>query len=211
MRREVRLLVEFLVVERHGMAAQRRRRRDQRRGDAGAAQVRGVGVDHLPPVRVEVGLARDDHRDRADLQGLPHERHLGFGELLAGVADHQHRVRVGQQAQRRRQVRLTVAADARGVDERQAAFEQWAGRASPRARSTSRPPACGARRRSSRRSATGISIRSGSSPSGRATTSRAEACSPYDTTVAITVDSSSADPCDRHVQQRIRAAGSCPA
>ena len=53
-------------------------------------------------------------------------RHLGLGELLAGVADHQHRVGIGQQAEGGRQVRLPVAADPGGVDERQALLEQRA-------------------------------------------------------------------------------------
>ena len=38
------------------------------------------------------------------------------------------RVGVGQQTQRRRQVRLAVTADARGVDERQSVLQQRAGR-----------------------------------------------------------------------------------
>ena len=92
----------------------------------GPLQVGLVGRDDLAPVRVQVGLRRDNRCHRADFEGLPDEGHLGFGELLAGVADHQHRVGVGQQAQRRRQVRLAVAADARGVDERQAVLEQRA-------------------------------------------------------------------------------------
>jgi hypothetical protein len=57
--------------------------------------VRLVGLDNLPPIRVEVGLGRDNRCDRADFERLTDERHLGFGELLAGVADHQHRIRVG--------------------------------------------------------------------------------------------------------------------
>ena len=90
--------------------------------------MRLVGRDDLAPVRVQVGLRRDNRCHRADFERLPDERHLGFGELLAGVADHQHRIGVGQQAERGRQVRLTVAADARGVDERQPALEQRAAR-----------------------------------------------------------------------------------
>ncbi len=80
-------------------------------------------------MRVQVGLGGDHHAHRADLVGLPDEPHLRFGELLAGVADHQHRVGVGQQAQRRGQVRLAVPAHPGGVDESQAALEQRAGRA----------------------------------------------------------------------------------
>ncbi len=85
-----------------------------------------VGLHDLPPVRIEVGLGRDNRCHRADFVRLPDEGHLGFGELLAGVADHQHRVGVRQQTQRRRQVRLPVAADTRGVDEGQAVLEQRA-------------------------------------------------------------------------------------
>ena len=124
--REVRLLVEFLVVELDGVAAQQRRRRNHRHREPGALQVRLVGLDDLPPVRVEVGLGRDNGCDRADFECLADEGHLGFGELLAGVADHQHGVGIGQQAERRRQMRLAVTADAGGVDEHQPALEQRA-------------------------------------------------------------------------------------
>ena len=99
------------------VAAQQRRRRNHRQRQAGPLQVALVGRDDLPPVRVQVGLGGDDRCHRADFVGLPDEGHLGLGELLAGVAHHQHRVGVGQQTQRRRQVRLAVAADAGGVDE----------------------------------------------------------------------------------------------
>ena len=58
-------------------------------------------------------------------------------------------------------------------------------------RSTSRPRASGARRRSFLRLAGGIAITSGSAPSGPATISCADACSEYETTVASTVVSSS--------------------
>lgn len=88
----------------------------------------GVGVDDLAPVWVEVGLGGRQHRDRADAVRLPDEPHLRFGQLLAGVADHDQRIRVGQQSQRRRQVRLPVAAHARGVDECQPTLQQRAGR-----------------------------------------------------------------------------------
>ena len=114
------------------------------------------------PVRVQIGLGRDDRCDRADLEGLPDERHLGFGELLAGVADHQHRVGVGQQAQRRRQVRLAVTADTRGVDERQSALEQRAGRGHLDAQHLAATGLRGAAQVVAQMSAMGISISSGS-------------------------------------------------
>ena len=122
--REIGLLVEFLVVVLQRVAAQQRRGRDHRQRQTRPLQMRLVGRHDLAPVRIEVGLRRDDGRHRADLLGLPDEPHLGFGELLAGVADHQHGVGIGQQAERGRQVRLPVAADAGGVDERQALLEQ---------------------------------------------------------------------------------------
>ena len=109
-----------------GVAAQQRGRRNHRNGQAGPLQVGVVGLDNLSPVRIEVGLRRDNRCHRADFVRLPEEGHLGFGELLAGVADHQHRVGIRQQAQRGRQVRLPVAADTRGVDEGQSALEQGA-------------------------------------------------------------------------------------
>ena len=89
--------------------------------------MRGVGVDDLAPVRIQVGLGDHRRRGGADLDGLPEEPHLRCGELLAGVADEEHRVGLGQQAQDGRQVRLALPADARGVDERQPAGEQRAG------------------------------------------------------------------------------------
>ena len=105
--------------------------------------------------------------DRADFVGLPDERHLRLGELLAGVADHQHRVGVGQQAERRRQVRLPVTADAGGVDERQPVLEQRAGRGDldPQHLAAAGLRARGAGR--CVRSAVGISMPWGSAPSGR--------------------------------------------
>ena len=71
---------------------------------------------------------RDHRADRADLVRLPDEPQLRFGELLAGVADHQQRVGIGQQPEGGRQVRLAVPTDAGGVDEGQAAPQQRAGR-----------------------------------------------------------------------------------
>ena len=124
--REVGLLVEFLVVELDGVAAQQRRRWNHRHREACALQVRLVGLDDLPPVRVEVGLGRDKCCDGADFERLPHEGHLGFGELLAGVADHQHGVSVGQQSERGGQMRLAMTANAGGVDEHQPTLEQRA-------------------------------------------------------------------------------------
>ena len=128
-RREVGLGVEFLVVGLDRVAAQHRGHRDDRHRYPGALQVPLVGGDDVTPVRVQIGLGRHDPGDRADLHRLAQERHLGFGELLAGVAGHQHRVRVGQQAQRGGQMGLTVASHPGGVDERQSALEQRAGRA----------------------------------------------------------------------------------
>ncbi len=109
------------------MTAQQRRRSDDRCRQAGVVQVGTVGLDDLAPMRIQVGLGGDDRCDRADFECLPHERHLGFGELLAGVTAHQQCVGVGQQAQRCRQVRLTMTADARRVDEGQSVLEKRAG------------------------------------------------------------------------------------
>src|ERR1700754_693579 len=85
-----------------------------------------VDLHDLPPVWIQIGLGRDNRCYGADFECLSDERQLGLGELLAGVADHQHRVRVGQHSERGRKMRLTMAADARGVDEDQAALEQGA-------------------------------------------------------------------------------------
>ena len=76
-----------------------------------------VGRHDLTPVRVQVGLGGDNRCHRADFERLPDERELRFGELLAGVGDHQHGIGLWQQAQRRRQVWLAVASDTGGVDE----------------------------------------------------------------------------------------------
>ena len=125
--REVGLLVEFLIVELDRVAAQQRRRRDHRYRQAGTIQMRLIGLDDLAPVRIQVGLGGDDRCDRAYFECLPHEGHFGFGELLAGVSAHQQRVGVGQQAQRGRQMGLTVTADPRRVHERQSVLEKRAG------------------------------------------------------------------------------------
>jgi len=61
--------------------------------------MRLVDLDDLAPVRVEVGLGRDNRCNRADFKCLTDERHLGVGELLTGVADHQHGIRVWQQSE----------------------------------------------------------------------------------------------------------------
>ena len=122
-RREVGLLVEFLVPGLHRVAAQQRGHRYHRQLQAGPPQVCGVSVDHLPPERIEVGFSGDSRRDRADVESLPQEPQFGCGEFLAGIADEEHRVGVRQQTQDRRQVRLALTADPGSVDESQPAFE----------------------------------------------------------------------------------------
>ncbi len=94
-RREVGLLVEVLVVERDGMAAQHRAHRSDRCAEAGALQMGGVRRDDLPPVRVQVDLGGQNCCQRADFDGLPDEGQFGLGEFLAGVAHHQQRIRLG--------------------------------------------------------------------------------------------------------------------
>ena len=126
-RREVGLLVEFLVVELDRVAAQQGRGRDHRYRQPSTVQMGLVGLDDLTPVRVQIDLGGDDRGDRAYFECLSHEGHFGFGELLAGVSAHQQRVGVGQQAQRGRQVGLAVTADPRRVHERQSVLEKRAG------------------------------------------------------------------------------------
>ena len=126
-RRKVGFLIEFGVRGLDGVAAQQRRHRQYRQVQTRPAQVHGVGIDDLAPVRIQIGLGDDRRGDRANLDGLLQEPHLRRGELLAGVADEEHCIRVGQQSQRGRKVRLPLAADSRGVDERQASGQQRAG------------------------------------------------------------------------------------
>lgn len=121
------LRIEFLVAEAQRVRTEHRRHREQRDVEARGLQMRPVGVDDGPPVRIQVGF-RDQARDRRAQSGhLLEERHLRCGELLAGIGHHEHCVGRRDHAQCCCGIRVPVAADAGGVHEDQAVGQQRAG------------------------------------------------------------------------------------
>ena len=166
-RREVRLLVEFLVVELDGVAAQHA----TTRGSSAWRCRRGAG-------------ARCWRRRSAASAGRG--RSWSRRSTATGQISRACRMNVISGSVNSWLVSLTISiASASGSRPSVADRCGWPCPPTPgvstnarpplssglgavtSTRSTSRPPACGARRRSLRRSAGGISTRSGSSPSGR--------------------------------------------
>jgi hypothetical protein len=79
-----------------------------------------VDSGDAPPFRVQVGLGQHAGRARAPAQCLLQKVELGFGELLGGVGDEEHPVRLVQRTQGDDAVRRIQAANAGGVDQAEA-------------------------------------------------------------------------------------------